>query len=72
MISDIWNWSYTWEFTLPVDVVIGAVCLIVSSLIWWYIGHQKVTGRHAPKWQTYLGLVSLGWGLLFMAYPYVQ
>jgi hypothetical protein len=64
-LENLWNWSYTVEFTVPVNFVIAGVFFLVSVLTGWYIGHQRVTDREAPSWQIYLALLTAGLGVVF-------
>ena len=56
------DWSYS--VTVPTNLVVGVICLLVSTLTWWcYFRFWEKGSR--PGWLQYLGFLSLGWAGMF-------
>ena len=57
------EWSYS--FTVPTNLAVGVICLLVSALIWWRYFQASGKGSRSG-WLRYLGFVTLWWAGMFV------
>lgn len=75
MLANFWNASY--EITLPTNLVVGMMCVLVALLFFWRLiswrdKHEGTSLRETP-WIVWFPLyVSAAWAVMFCGYGVIE